>query len=88
MSINSAYRNNNRQAEIKELTSKGILPHEKELEKRPEISAKTRPFLIGRVAAMIDTVKPAKQIVDEMVAEAAEQLSAGAKMLTSTKAKL
>jgi hypothetical protein len=37
---------------------------------------------------MIDTVKPAKQIVDEMVAEAAEQLSAGAKMLTSTKAKL
>jgi hypothetical protein len=83
-----SYRNNNRQAEIKELTSKGILPHEHELQKRPEISAKTRPWLIGRVAASIHDVKPAKQIVDEMVAEAAQILSNGAKMVSSTKAKL
>jgi NAD(P)H-dependent flavin oxidoreductase YrpB (nitropropane dioxygenase family) len=34
--------NENRRDEIKELTSKGVLPHIQELEKRPEISAETR----------------------------------------------
>jgi NAD(P)H-dependent flavin oxidoreductase YrpB (nitropropane dioxygenase family) len=44
--------NLNCQAEIKELTAKGKLPHEAELEKRPEISLETRPWLIGRVSAV------------------------------------
>ncbi|CAL1714342.1 unnamed protein product [Somion occarium] len=64
--------NNNRQAEIKELTSKGIIPNEEELKKHPEKSLQARTFLIGRVAALIHDVIPAKDIVEGMVNEAAE----------------
>ena len=35
-------REENRKDEIKKLTSEGKIPHEVELSKRPEISAKTR----------------------------------------------
>jgi hypothetical protein len=34
--------NENRAAEIKELTTKGVLPHEKELESHPEKSLEGR----------------------------------------------
>lgn len=64
--------------EIKELTSKGILPHEQELEKHPEKSLEGRTFLIGRVSALIHEVLPAKVIVDDMVNDAAKILSANA----------
>jgi len=33
-----------------------------------------RPFLMGKVAAVVNEKKPAKAIVDEIVAEAVEQL--------------
>ena len=36
------HREINRQAEIQELTSKGIVPHIHEVEKHPEIFANTR----------------------------------------------
>ena len=71
-------RNNNRQAEIKELTSKGIIPHEHELEKHPEKSLEGRSFLIGRVAALIHEVLPAKVIVETMVNDAARILTTNA----------
>jgi NAD(P)H-dependent flavin oxidoreductase YrpB (nitropropane dioxygenase family) len=81
--------NNNRQAEIKELTSKGIIPAEHEIEQKPELSIKARTFLIGRVASMIHEVKPAKEIVDEMVNGAAELLQKGGAMVQAKgKAKL
>ncbi|KAJ7491957.1 hypothetical protein FB451DRAFT_1551421 [Mycena latifolia] len=48
--------NNNRQAEIKELTSKGILPHEAELEKHP--SLETRSWLMGRVSSVPSLLFP------------------------------
>ncbi|KAJ7491985.1 2-nitropropane dioxygenase [Mycena latifolia] len=79
--------NNNRQAEIKELTSKGILPHEAELEKHPEISLETRPWLMGRVSSLINDVLPAKVIVDNMVTDAAAMLQRGSSYL-KPKAKL
>ncbi|EKM57576.1 uncharacterized protein PHACADRAFT_170818 [Phanerochaete carnosa HHB-10118-sp] len=63
--------NNNRQQEIKELTSKGILPHDHELEKHPEKSVEGRMFLIGRISALIHEVLPAKTIVENMVNDAA-----------------
>ncbi|KAJ7252610.1 2-nitropropane dioxygenase [Mycena rebaudengoi] len=75
--------NTNRQAEIKELTSQGKLPHEVELEKHPEMSMMTRPWLMGRVSSLINDVLPAKVIVDNMVAEAAVMLQRGNSMLTS-----
>lgn len=79
--------NNNRQAEIKELTSKGIIPATWDIEQHPEKSLQARTFLIGRVAALINDVLPARQIVDEMVSDAVKILQHGAS-LVSTKAKL
>jgi len=73
--------NEKRQAEIQELTTKGILPHFHELEEHPERSIEGRPWLMGRVSALIDDVLPAKVIVDRMVEEAAEQLTRGYSML-------
>ncbi|KZP24473.1 2-nitropropane dioxygenase, partial [Athelia psychrophila] len=74
--------NENRMAEIKELTSKGILPVEEDLKAHPEKSMEVRPWLIGRVAAVIHDILPAKTIVDNMVNEAAELLSKGATLVT------
>jgi NAD(P)H-dependent flavin oxidoreductase YrpB (nitropropane dioxygenase family) len=81
---------NNRQAEIKELTSKGILPVEHDLEQHPEKSIKARPWLMGRVSALIHDVLPAKTIVDNMVEEAAALLQHGNSLVSvsGSKAKL
>jgi hypothetical protein len=46
------YRNTNRQAKIKELTSQGKLPHEVELVKHPEMSMMTRPWPMGRISSV------------------------------------
>jgi len=71
----------NRQAEIKELTSKGIIPHEHELEKHPEKSVEAR-WLIGRVAALIHEVLPAKVIIDQMVGDASKILIQNASLVS------
>jgi len=79
----------NRQAEIKELTSKGIIPHIHELERHPEKSLEGRPWLMGRVSALIDEILPAQVIVDRMIAEAAERLLHGGSLVkASGRAKL
>lgn len=64
----------NKQKEIAELTSKGVIPVGME----PEDPA-NRPFLSGQTAAVIRDVKPAKGIVDEMVAEAVDALQRASK---------
>ncbi|EIW58600.1 2-nitropropane dioxygenase [Trametes versicolor FP-101664 SS1] len=79
--------NNNRQAEIKELTAKGVLPYEHDLKEHPEKSLEARAWLIGRVAALIHEVLPAKQIVESMVNDAAAILQANAAKV-AVKAKL
>ncbi|KAJ1299484.1 hypothetical protein OPQ81_011818 [Rhizoctonia solani] len=71
-----------RQDEIKELTSKGIIPHDHELEKHPEKSLAGRRFLMGNVAAVIKDVLPAKTIVDNMVAEALDCINRGNAMVS------
>lgn len=73
--------NENRAAEIKELTSKGIIPHYRELENDPSKSIPGRPWLMGRVAALIHEVLPAKVIVDNMVNEAAAILEKNASLV-------
>lgn len=82
------HRENNRQAEIKELTSKGIIPFEHEVSKKPELFMKGRTFLSGRVAAVINDILPAKVIVDSMVEEAVQQLQIGASLIAGAKSKL
>ncbi|KAK7056435.1 hypothetical protein VNI00_002990 [Paramarasmius palmivorus] len=71
----------NRQNEIKELTSKGIIPVNDDLEKHPEKSISARPWLMGSVAALIKEVLPAKVIIENMVNEAAELLQEKSKLV-------
>ncbi|EKM81624.1 hypothetical protein AGABI1DRAFT_111903 [Agaricus bisporus var. burnettii JB137-S8] len=73
--------NENRQAEIKELTSKGIIPHYQEVEKDPSKSIPGRPWLMGRVSALVNEVLPAKIIVDSMVNDAAAILEQNASLV-------
>lgn len=41
-----------------------------------------RPYLMGEVAAAIKDVKPAKEIIDEMVSEAVQQLKLGSSFIS------
>ncbi|KAG9029562.1 hypothetical protein FRB95_005191 [Tulasnella sp. JGI-2019a] len=80
----------NRQAEMKELLSQGILPIDKDMEKYPEKAMAARPWLLGKVSGLIDEVLPAKKIIDDMVSQAAERLQASNKFIVGgpQKAKL
>ena len=61
--VDGECRNNNRQAEIKDLTSKGIIPVQYDLKQHPERSPQVRPWLIGLVAALIHVIPLTKAIV-------------------------
>ena len=61
-------------SKVKELTDKGIVPMAYDIEKDNEVDM---PFLMGQVAAIIKDVKPAKEIVEDMVAEAVTMLKLG-----------
>ncbi|KAJ3966594.1 2-nitropropane dioxygenase [Lentinula raphanica] len=80
----------NRQAEIKELTSKGIVPTDWDIEQRPELmkNPDNRPWLMGKVAALIHDILPAKTIIENMVNEAAELLEHGSSLVVKTRSKL
>ncbi|KAI0064696.1 2-nitropropane dioxygenase [Artomyces pyxidatus] len=64
----------NRQEDIRRLTSQGKIPHELELEQHPEKSLPGRMWLMGKVAGSINDIKPAKEIVDELVSTAAKSI--------------
>ena len=65
-------------AKIKELTDKGIVPLAHDMENDVEIDP---PFLMGQVAAIIKDIKPAKDIVEDMVREAVTQLKLGSSFI-------
>ncbi|PSN69504.1 oxidoreductase-like protein [Corynespora cassiicola Philippines] len=72
----------NRQNEIKELTGKGIIPVEHDLEKLgddldDDTMDNARPFLMGKAAAVVNEKKTAKDIVDEFVNDAVKWLQTG-----------
>jgi len=78
----------NRQNEIKELTARGKIPVEHDMEEMgDDIDDDTldnaRPFLMGKAAAVVNERKPAKQIVDEMVSEAVQWLQTGNSYIVS-----
>ncbi|QDS69473.1 hypothetical protein FKW77_006335 [Venturia effusa] len=82
----------NRTQEIKELTSRGKIPVEHDMETMgDDIDDDTldnaRPFLMGKAAAVVNEKKPAKQIVDEMVGDAVKWLQTGNGFIV-TKSKL
>lgn len=59
---------------IRKLTSEGIIPMHYDLDNNNEVDP---PFLMGQVAAVIKDIKPAREIVEEMVQQAVEQLKLG-----------
>jgi len=85
---NNPYINNwetVRQAEIKELTSKGVIPVEHDFETKgddltDEDMDNARPHLMGKAAAMVNEKKSAKALVDELVTDAVKAISAGSKL--------
>jgi NAD(P)H-dependent flavin oxidoreductase YrpB (nitropropane dioxygenase family) len=71
---------------IKELTEKGIVPIQKDID--GGVVDVDIPFLMGQVAGVITDIKPAGEIVREMVGEAVEMLKTGQGYLTETKSRL
>ncbi|KIW17598.1 hypothetical protein PV08_04793 [Exophiala spinifera] len=70
---------------IKELTDKGIVPMQYDLEQENEIDM---PFLMGQVAAIIKDVKPARAIVEEMVSQAVDMLRLGSSYIGGPRSRL
>ncbi|THV07874.1 2-nitropropane dioxygenase [Dendrothele bispora CBS 962.96] len=73
--------------EKEKLLAGGKIPHSVELEKHPEKSIEGMSWLMGKVAGAINDIKPAKEIVDEMVVTAAKSLQRSNSFI-SPKAKL
>ena len=72
----------NRQAEIKDLTTQGKIPVEHDLETMgddidDDTMDNARPFLMGKVAAVVNERKSARGIIDEMVTDAVRWLNKG-----------
>ena len=63
-----------RRNKIEELTSKGVVPIEHDMDEGNEIDP---PHLMGQVAGAITKIQPAGEIVEEMVAEAVQMLKLG-----------
>lgn len=72
----------NRQKEIEELTSKGIIPYEHELDNGLEDTDENSRYLMGETAATVKEILPAKQIVEDMVNEAVQQIARVSKFQT------
>lgn len=84
----------NRQNDIKELTDKGVIPVEHDLERMgddidDDTMDNARPFLMGKAAAVVNDRKSAKEIIDEMVGGAVEWINKSqACLVSSGKSKL
>lgn len=75
----------NRQAEIKDLLSRGLRPVDHDLdtasgERLEQATDNMFPHLMGKVAAVVNEKKTAKEIVDEMVNGAYDRLQLGYQM--------
>jgi len=87
---------NERQPEIKALTSKGVIPVMDDFEQRsakgeqptPEQMIAVRPLLMGQAAGAISDIKPAAQIINEMITEAITSLRGSTALVVPMKAAL
>jgi len=80
----------NRTKEIRELSSKGTIPvtWDSERVSREGIevdAAQYRPLLMGQAAGAIQDVKPAAQIINEMVSQAIQIMSANNRKIVKAK---
>lgn len=74
-----------REDEIKKLTEAGIVPLAKDMDDGKDVDI---PFLMGQVSGAIKDIKPAKEIVDEMVKEAVDMLRLGQTYIAGPSSKL
>jgi len=80
----------NRPQEIRELTGKGILPAIADMEKKKESGEdwsfkdqlNMTPLLMGKCAGAVNEIKPAKEIMDEMVSTAVQIMKANSAMVS------
>ncbi|RDL41207.1 uncharacterized protein BP5553_01186 [Venustampulla echinocandica] len=70
---------------IKELTEKGVVPINYDLENGEDVDI---PHLMGVVAGVVQDIKPAREIVDEMVGEAVDMLKQAQTFLGGEKSRL
>ena len=63
-----------KEGKIRDLVEKGVIPMERDMEEDNDVDF---PFLMGVVAASIKDIKPASQIVEDMVREAVDVMRAG-----------
>lgn len=80
----------NRSQEIRDLTAKGVIPinHDAERVAKEGIevdAADYRPLLMGQAAAAIEDIKPAAQIIEEMVSQAVSIISANNRKIVKSK---
>eukprot|EP00298_Acanthocystis_sp_HF-20_P023720 c3348_g1_i1.p1 GENE.c3348_g1_i1~~c3348_g1_i1.p1 ORF type:complete len:372 (+),score=175.71 c3348_g1_i1:41-1117(+) len=83
----------NRQQEIRQLTSEGKIPAIYEAEQKKDELTPTqlialRPWLMGQVAGVINDIKPAKVIMDEMIDDAIKILKTHTAHISPIAAKL
>lgn len=71
----------NKPEEVRKLTEQGIVPLSQDMDDGKDVDI---PFLMGQVAAVIRDIKPAKQIVEEMVKEACDTMRLGQSYVNST----
>jgi NAD(P)H-dependent flavin oxidoreductase YrpB (nitropropane dioxygenase family) len=74
-----------RPEEIKRLTDAGVVPLAKDMDDGKDVDI---PFLMGQVAGVIGDIKPARQIIDEMVREAVDMLKLGQTFIAGPTSKL
>jgi len=87
---------NDRQAEIKELTTKGVIPVYHDYEQKqaknetpsPQDLINARPLLMGQCAGAVKDVLPAAQIINDMINEAVSVLRSSTALITPFKAAL
>lgn len=70
----------NKPDQIKKLTDQGIVPMSQDLDDGRDIDM---PYLMGQVAAVIKDIKPAKEIVEDMVREACEAIREGSSFMSA-----
>ncbi|KAF2474694.1 2-nitropropane dioxygenase [Lindgomyces ingoldianus] len=71
--------------DIKKLTDSGIVPLAKDMDDGKDVDI---PFLMGQVSGAIQSIQPAKEIVEEMVQEAIEMLKLGQTYIAGQSSKL
>ncbi len=70
---------------VRQLCDDGVVPLEYDFDQGNEVDV---PHLMGQVAAVITKIQPAREIVDEMVAEAVEMLKLGGTYLGGSRSRL